>query len=196
MHQALTDYVPYAKWTVYLDVSFDHPDEMKYLLGYTQEELFSNVINAREQAISRLYRMSHPTEEMTSFGDAFTDLFIAFTHKLDKKGNKGFYKLDERIQGFVAEELSSLLEVYKPSDKSLGRRAHMLMKDDIPQELDDIQRDFQNQEDWNLFIDETNPVGLQRELLLESQRYVERLEEIQEKLDHDWKDEIENFKCE
>jgi len=191
LHEALLDYVPYAKWSVYFELSLKYPDDVQYLLGYPQEELSANVLDARKQAIARLYEMKRPGETDDSFGDLFTDMFIGFTNEEDKKENEGFHKLDERIENFVAGELNELLESFKPSDQSFGKRTHMIMKDDLYKNMEhnlfvEERRTFEIQENYNISINEHDPTMLWQEVLIANQQYFEALEKAQKGLDHKW----------
>jgi len=72
-----------------------------------------------------------------------------------------------------------LLKQFTPSDKSLGKRAHMLMTSDLPQAFERELMRLQNQEDYNYQTDSANPTRLLDDLLLASEKYVEELGSIQ-----------------
>ena len=197
LHNALIDYVPYAQWTVYADVSAHQSEEnTRYFFGYEKNQIIENTKSAKANAIARLYAKTFE-EVGYAVGDIFTEKFIELTHKTKtysktdpetKKletevNNRGFFKLSKSIQEFAIQELQPLFVALEVSKESLGKRVYSLLMEDVPPVLNQFTSLEQNQSDYNNQLN-TKSYG---EILIASNEYVKMLNKIQSNDErYDW----------
>ena len=80
----------------------------------------------RQNAIIRLYRNTRPVE-----------MFRAFFEEVNSRGeNRGFSKLDKRLDGFVDKSLMPFMNEHKPGEDSLGLRVYGIVSVDIARHVD------------------------------------------------------------
>lgn len=163
INNALCDYVPFAKYSTYLQlIQKTHFPVLPYY-GITEDEIFFNIGNAEANAIDFLY--SKP-DLKKDFNERFSN-FIK-KNELEKK----YTNIDKKLTNkFVQPELIPLLEKYAPSGDSLGLRVKSIIEHDLSQSKDLI---LAHEENRTLSDSEYT-----KTLINASSSYVAKLEEIQ-----------------
>lgn len=176
INNALCDYVPFAKYSTYLQlIQKTHFPVLPYY-GIREDEIFFNIDSVEANAIDFLY--SKP-----NFKKEFNEKFSKFTRPHDSKQEKNpkthtiYTNLDKKIaNNFVKPDLIPLLKKYAPSGDSLGLRAKNIIEHDLSQSKDLI---LAHEENRTLSDSE-----YKKALINASSSYIVKLEEIQKSFMH------------
>jgi len=183
IHTLLLEYIPYAKWSAYLNAWHDWQTSNT---GTTEKIDFGRVhflegdlikidyINTLKEASVRLYKQH--------LNNIFLDKFREFTKITNNFGdNKGFKLLPNRLETFMIDEISPLIENLLLVKDRAGDRIHdIILEDAFPkQEFNQSLMESLEPDE----IDLINKKKKQFELLKDRGRinweYSERFEEMQ-----------------
>jgi len=181
IQKVLLDSVAYARIYPALNSSFEYesPDGVYYPISpYADVSDSEQVTPAerkqiRQAAILRLFKNTRPV-----------DMFKVFFQETNDRGeNRGFSRLDKRLDGFVDKSLMPFLKENSPGEDSLGIRVYGIISADIAQyveiELANAQRTaagFNN----STSSEHNEIIGT---LMVAGKDYIGQIEDLQVKLD-------------
>jgi len=129
MQKVLLDSVAYARVYPTVDSSFEYesPEGILYPISPFADVTDSKQVSPserrriRDDAIRRLFQNTRPIE-----------MFRAFFEETNERGeNKGYSRLDKRLEGFLSNNLIPFMKDNMPDEKSLGLRVYAMVEADM-----------------------------------------------------------------
>lgn len=177
IESVLIDDVSYAKISASIKYIGIEEDKAYFSpVSFVENEertAFQQLKESQSFAILRLYEQKFPRE-----------IFLQFFTERDNTGiNKGFRRLEKRLDEFVNKNLRLFLQANKANENSLGFRAYSIIKMDMVNKSElEVSKSYMSPEAMYYHTDDEYDEIL-TSLVLAGEKYIKQVEKIQSKLD-------------
>ena len=127
----------------------------------------------RGDAIRRLFQNTRPIEMFRAF----------FEEKNERGENRGYSRLDKRLEGFLNAKLMNFMREHTPGEDSLGLRVYGMVETDMSRY---VEAKYANAERVAAGFDKYTTPEMDeviKSLMLAGKQYIERIEDLQVRLD-------------